>query len=107
MDMATWHEPNGVCRVCLAGAVMAKTMHTPADVNLEPWMIYERGERELYNKLVALDYFRCGNVGSGLHMMGLSSGGSSDQFVTRYPVNKTQFKRDMRKLAAMLAKEGL
>lgn len=29
LEMSTWHEPNGVCKVCMAGAVMTQTFQVP------------------------------------------------------------------------------
>lgn len=32
--MGKWHEPNGACKVCLAGSVLAKTLQVPRNLDL-------------------------------------------------------------------------
>ena len=37
LDMGTWHSPVGsLCFVCMAGAVMAKTLKLPGDISARP-----------------------------------------------------------------------
>lgn len=55
LDMEVWHLPDeGVCHVCLAGAVMARTLNLPLE--------YSDGLGRISAKvggpLVALDWFR-------------------------------------------------
>jgi hypothetical protein len=107
INMAEWHKPNGVCEVCLAGAVMAKTLSVPANVHLDPFAMLPHQD-DSARKLIALDYFRCGQVNAGIINMGVTCGRYiGPERITNYLDNKPQFKKDMRKLAAMLAKEGL
>lgn len=47
ISMASWHEPNGVCKVCMAGAVMARTLradrkyvYEPSDFESEEYALY-------------------------------------------------------------------
>lgn len=57
--MGVWHSPSlDSCEVCLAGAVMAKTLETPVE-NFE----YPTGfSATVHAKLGALDSFRSGHV---------------------------------------------
>ena len=50
IDMGEWHRPNGKCRVCLAGSVMANTLKTPINEN-----IYSTHEIESEEWAIALD----------------------------------------------------
>jgi hypothetical protein len=60
LDMGTWHSPTGNerCSVCLAGAVMAKTLERPADENAVPCDF----DGVLAQKLRLIDDMRCGSV---------------------------------------------
>ena len=39
LDMGTWHSPNGVCRVCMAGAVMARTLRVARGAFWSPGIV--------------------------------------------------------------------
>jgi hypothetical protein len=59
LAMDTWHtprSPGGVCEVCLAGSVMAKTLGLRRDVSASPYSYTTSVER----RLRALDYMRMG-----------------------------------------------
>jgi hypothetical protein len=71
VDMNMWHVPRrseGVCSVCLAGAVMAKTFNAPRSLDCTPaglatWLHLDRGTSE---RIASLDYFRRGHIHGGL-----------------------------------------
>ena len=71
VDMDYWHGPEykeDVCRVCLAGAVLAKTFCAPYDA-----YIYSSKDLRRYScgdKLLALDDFRAGQFCQGLKRLG-------------------------------------
>lgn len=73
VNMARWHlpqtkwlkngpVPTGKCEVCLAGAVMAKSLNSPADENFGP----SDFGRVLSGKLQSLNMFRTGYVREGV-----------------------------------------
>lgn len=107
VNMGEWHTPNGVCKVCLAGSVMAQTMHCSPQKLLVPNS--EFFDRDTYTKLSALNEFRTGSIEFGFYDIGIDKPDSipNDMDVADYHLGPTRFKRDMRKLATMLAKEGL
>lgn len=66
--MGNWHAPNGRCRVCAAGAVMAKSLGAPPRDIWGPEDFDEDTER----KLRAIDFFRTGAVWDALNWMGIT-----------------------------------
>lgn len=108
IDMDYWYKPNGKCKVCLAGSVMAQTMQIKSKVEIEPCFLDDDSDRL---KLEALNNFRVGYPRYALEDMGIRSPAVDNvpwEFsVEDYGIDPTQFKRDMRKLASLLAKEGL
>lgn len=69
VSMNFWHRPdkldepdNNTCAVCLAGAVMAKTLEVPLDRTAAPVDF----DFDTHKKLNALDYLRAGQVGNFL-----------------------------------------
>jgi hypothetical protein len=69
IDMSTWHRPesNGsVCRICLAGSVMARSLGARRDSRLNP----AEYDVDTKCKLMALDSMRSGDVQSALFMLG-------------------------------------
>lgn len=106
IDMSTWFEPNGTCRVCLAGSVMAQSLKCSTAHELVPCMT-DIGDRDLCDKLDALNEFRCGAVADALDVMEAEPASFSSFEVCPYESSGTKFKRDMLKLATLLAKEGL
>lgn len=74
VDMTRWHanEENEEgalrCHVCLAGAVMAKTLGIRADCNTNPDLI-DPFSRDVRKKLLALDEVRKGNVSAALYLL--------------------------------------
>ncbi len=106
VDMEDWHVPeeNGQCFVCLAGAVMAKTLGAPIDELTCP--LYTSHEKELE----ALDNFRCGWIETALRGLGLHA--DIPRFKSRvevraYSDNPKQFKDDMRDMARQFERAGL
>lgn len=105
VDMLDWHRPNGHCRVCLAGAVMAKSLGVPHNIKISPFDF----EGEVMQKLRALNFFRCGFYDEAFYVLEIKRPEAfpDEANITDYADDKAQFKRDMRKLASLLAKEGL
>ena len=74
VDMDDWHWPTTddrgrkVCRVCLAGAVMAQTLGLPNDLAIDDDDLAGYG-CDVQGPLLALDCFRLGRIGSGLRWM--------------------------------------
>jgi len=102
--MGAWHTPIGPnCAVCLAGAVMAKTLETPISNEVGPLSFDVRTRYALE----AIDDFRCGSVADGLETLGLDDAGVLDRPITPYSRNRARFKTDMRKLVKELEAEGL
>lgn len=103
VDMGTWHTPNGKCRVCFAGAVMAGTLGASRKDCLSPQSFGDDAA-----KLESLDYFRTGHIRLGLQINGRETPAAVSNFavVPDYDEDPKAFKRDMRKLATMLAKHG-
>lgn len=132
IDMWEWHVPQeGLCSVCLAGAVMARVM--PADIKFMFGHDFFSDETE--RKLDAIDAFRVGSVLLGV-MKTLGVGLSSDsddgasvgsvrmfgsggipelpdglrevnRHVTQYDESPALFRDAMDRLAAELEKHGL
>ncbi len=116
MDNHWLAKMNEVCEVCFAGSVMLGT----CGINPEN-MIDGDGDNlgilwnvefcdSLTLKFIALDHFRLGKIVHGLEFMGLKKLADylpSMMRVTPYKKDKVQFKKDMRKLAAMLKAEKL
>lgn len=103
IEMGAWHEPNGKCSVCLAGAVMAQSLYGERSKAFIP---SDFGPNEL--KLRALDDFRCGYINEAFMQLGMKHPGLPEYFeVAQYRGNPQKFKKNMRQLATLLAKEGL
>jgi hypothetical protein len=63
IDMSSWHHPaEGVCLVCLGGAVMAQTGEVPLERTTYPHHMTP----EFARILQALDYLRSGDIESAL-----------------------------------------
>ena len=69
--MGTWHQPSGywdgVCTVCLAGAVMVKTLKALPEKYLTPFDFSRSNSAALH----ALNCFRVGAVHAGLGLLGI------------------------------------
>ena len=111
IDMEVWHDGMGEyhkCEVCLAGAVMAQTLQTPLHVSIDPsncaFAVADS------NKLLALNGFRGGAIRYGVSFMGIEPLPKSIKGfygITPYEDDPAAFIKDMRALAADLAKHGL
>lgn len=68
INMEVWHTPlssfkGQICRVCLAGAVMANTMQVPLTLDMEP---YDFEDIKIRKRLQSLNHFRLGAILSGI-----------------------------------------
>jgi hypothetical protein len=108
VDMHKWHDPmpdaegQPVCLVCLAGAVMAKTLEAPEFLDSHPG----RFDEKTALKLSALNFIRRGWVSSAMEDLDIKYGGQSEYKVTPYVLNPEKFKQDLRTIAEDLRKEG-
>lgn len=79
--MGTWHwkDNDGKCYVCLAGAVLAKTLKISRRKSIDPFTLTHpilglipapKSRARLARQLIALNSFREGNVRSGLQTLG-------------------------------------
>ncbi len=103
--MGLWHIPNGTCKVCMAGAVMAKTVGIDYVVNNG-----SVGGEEYWHQYAALNDIRLGDIDDALHWSGERAAGYGLPYaveVTCYETNRLQWRKDMFKIARMLEKEGL
>jgi len=104
IDMWKWHESNGECAVCLAGAVMAQTLKVKRKRDIVPSHFPE----DIKNKLMSLNFLRQGYIDLALRELGLNTPSWATPFiVTQYKMDKKQFKQDMRKLADYLEEHNL
>ena len=61
LNMGAWHTPSGItCHVCLAGAVMARSLQAPRDARLSPGSYYTVETDALDRKLGAINMVREG-----------------------------------------------
>ena len=122
INMANWHYPGeGSCSVCLAGSVMAQTLQadplealSPSDMNPYPISFLTKTEVQLRS----LNRFREGSVtGAFEKLTNVKTYNKPryrkyilfsrlDREIVDYAVDKTKFKRQMRKLAGDLEKAG-
>jgi hypothetical protein len=106
VNMGAWHDKANreQCHVCLAGAVMAMTLHVPPDEDSSPGHF-----TECAGHLHALNHFRVGNVESGLNSMCITRPSScTDRMpVTGYNMDSVKFKRDMIYMSDYLENKGL
>ena len=119
VDMSIYHFPDDEgCCVCLAGAVIAKTLNAPRDAHISPIPHFgnyqENGGDGMliwYSSLRAIDMARKGELRAAL--MALTDMGIpiSDELVnfqvTPYSADRESFRRDMFHMAAYLERFGL
>lgn len=110
VDMRVWHgrsdeSKEGPCFVCLAGAVMAKSLGADLYNYLVP---YDFGE-EIDYRLIALDSFRQGFVEAALVHLSVEPvvGVVPYMTVVPYEDNPVRFKADMHTMATHLEEHGL
>jgi len=118
IDMDDWHTPllgQGVCEVCLAGAVMAYELGMNPNMNASPGTFKDEG---LQRKLSALDEIRQGNIDYAIAIMkNIAISEACDLLVllgvpvamevcehSRY---RLYWRRDMFKIVRVLEKAGL
>lgn len=63
LNMGVWHMPNGVCKVCMAGAVMVKTLDVDRNCKSDPNDFGSDIEMKLY----AINRLRMGGVKEAFH----------------------------------------
>lgn len=107
VDMMVWHMPDkndGICRVCLAGAVMAGLGASPDEI-LNPYGYPAR----TVQKLCALNRFRQGRIDHGLNAMHIPTYEwyPSDRLVTPYDRDPEEFQLQLTLMADELEKVGL
>lgn len=119
IEMGDWHKANGKCRVCLAGAVMAKTLRCSPTSSFVPSMIGSgyathltdlSGEQrlQLTKQLSAIDRFRSGYIGpafSFLNMV-LPKAIPFSMDMHAYSASRSGFYDDMNKLIVLLKQHG-
>lgn len=112
VNMEDWHTPiyqhqdynlqMNTCEVCLAGAVMAKTLKTPYGRGVSP-----ANFEGLEGKLHALNLFRTGLINEGLASMCLPKISGEPFKVPEYCLNPEGFKTKMRQIAENLRSRGI
>ena len=107
IDMAQYHksESEGACSVCLAGAVMAKSLHAHPHESFGPK--HFPGDTAA---LLALDYFRKGDIQLGLNCLPIHCAGVSIPAlikVPRYCDDPVQWRNKMHEILGLLEWAGL
>ena len=107
VNMDDWHQPKkgGVCCVCMAAAVMAKTLKVDRLITRMP----SDFETDTRKKLSAIDYLRVGDLEYALNILGIDHPRFlvSKIDVADYHDDPKQFKEDMRAIIEALKREGL
>lgn len=104
--MDDWHTTRnreGACHVCLAGAVMAKSLKA----NVWEYTTPKKYPTDVRSKLFALDHFRSGDVNLGLMSMGWPQKSTRPTRITPYEKDRELFHEDMNELANYLETIGL
>lgn len=102
VSMSNWHKPKGgMCYVCIAGAVMAKTMGVEPEIWENP-----AGFKEDYGALVAIDCLRIGRVNQACKVLGLECN-RANVYIPEYADHPERFKLAMMALAKDLEEMGL
>ena len=113
IDMSVWHvgsENEDMCRVCLAGAVMAQTMGGSRKEDINPLLLLDDGriDEASYNALIALDAFVSGQVESGAAAMKICEDDLPEgRHVPRYEDDPEKFKEAMFELVGELERCGV
>ena len=105
VSMGAWHVPNlASCQVCLAGAVMAKTLGSDSNQLFGPSSF----SRPIDSILWALNELRMGAVSSafGYLELGFAGGSKFNRDITSWHVDSIRFMGDMNQLADDLHAEG-
>lgn len=107
VDMDTWHKANGVCRVCLAGAVISGLVNDPC-ISVSPIDVLGPSS----SQLCALDAVRLGFVRGAVTQYTNQAWSEVRHIPGFVPVKKYSlydpdaFKTDLRNIAAMLREAG-
>jgi hypothetical protein len=108
VNMSTFHSPsyryNGKCSVCLAGAVMAKTLNVRPNQYRGPIDMGDPIKRKLY----AIDHFRQGGISAGFYDMRIPVPALvvNEINIIDYSQDPDMFKTQMTKLARDLKELG-
>jgi hypothetical protein len=102
--MGEWHEPNGKCSVCLAGAVISRV----AQPN-EYWTPGLMNDFVFAEKLRAINYFRAGMVASALHTLNIPfpEGLTYDLPIPEYENDRDGFYTGLRAMVGLLREYNL
>lgn len=112
IKMTDWHKPieHGLCEVCMAGAVMAKTLGTNIGEAYTPF-------QEMFGanskKLMAINEVRAGNVRSALRLLDVDVSHDTDYRmdydnpVGNYHTNPVTFIEQMNSIVEYLVERGL
>lgn len=110
VSMSDWHRSEWLagiqtCKVCMAGAVMAKTLKAPWAEVLTPTSYTNQ---DTINKLNAINQFRCGDIDTGFAYMQIERENTVPRYmkVTSYYDGSEQFRIDVGNIATMLEKHG-
>lgn len=108
VDMEIWHVPshNDICHVCLAGAVMAKSLNQPPDYATNPSIF----DLDTGQKLHALDFFRTGSVLTALELLDIIKPDGLESYATvpaYFDDDPQPFIDAMNGLANLLEEHGL
>ena len=107
INMGTWHSPgDGLCRVCLAGAILAQTFKIPDDEIYVPRLFFME---DLDRALLAIDRFHLGWIDDGLKDLGLTlpKGMKPLQEIPEYSEEPEAFHQALTTLAQTFAAHGL
>jgi hypothetical protein len=105
ISMESWHDPNGeICKVCLAGAVMAQTCGLPINM-VSSGLAKDVGE-DWEKGTDALNAFRMGKINLALRYIGYG-GDWTDRDIVSYHDDKDKFKKQMRQLVKDLKEAEL
>lgn len=100
IHMEHWHVPGVFCQVCLAGAVIAKTLGAGPDELLGP---YDYDE-PIKSRLLAIHFLRSGKLNEALHALGredrVSEGQEETLRVSPYEHDPELFKEGIEVLIA-------
>ena len=109
VHMGDWHRSFGnYCAVCLAGSVMAMSLHLNPEQTVEFHDSASGLSDADWDKLDALDDFRMGEVHAGLRTLNLDQGSLDEMIgITPYTTDPTTFKQDMNNLADLLEQHEL
>jgi hypothetical protein len=107
--MDVWHQGIGrygdQCAVCLAGAVLAKTLEVDPSLNASPGRM---GSVDNVDQLLAIDKLRSGGVSLAASRLRLTcSIDLDDRFIPDYRYNHNGFHQQLRQLAADLRRFDL